>query len=355
MSFQETFSGKTIFITGHTGFKGAWLSLWLKQLGANVIGYSLPPTTNPNAFELLQLKQIITHIEGDVRDLAHLKHCMEEFCPSIVFHLAAQSLVLPSYEEPCDTFLTNAQGTVNILEAIRLCDSVKAAVLVTTDKCYKNLECGREFKEEDPLGGHDPYSASKAMAEIAITSYNQSFFSGESAPKIASARAGNVIGGGDFSKHRLIPDLIRALLEKKPVQIRAPESIRPWQHVLEPLNGYLILAKNLLKRDPVASSAWNFGPEKEETTVGQITDQMIELWGEGSWIHTSKGEQKKEMETLRLNSDKAKTLLDWHPRYRLKEALSETMNWYKAYQEGCDLFALTCQQIERYMSCKAVR
>lgn len=345
----KTFLGRTIFITGHTGFKGSWLTKWLLQLGAKVVGYSLPPPTNPSAFELMHIEDKITHIEGDIRDLDSLTQAIQACNPSLIFHLAAKSLVLPSYQNPVDTFSTNAQGTVHVLEAIRNCPSVEAAVLITTDKCYENKGWLWGYRETDSLGGEDPYSASKAMAELAIASYRKSFFQTGHAPQIASVRAGNVIGGGDFSLHRLLPDLIRSFGKNESAIIRNPKNIRPWQFVLEPLSGYLLLAKHLLEQDPSASDAWNFGPKEQVgISVETIANRAAEIYESASWKYLQETNAPKEMHSLRLSWEKAATKLGWAPSLDWEEALDWTMEWHKAHKEGENLETLTIKHLEKY-------
>lgn len=348
---MEVYKGKTVFITGHTGFKGSWLSLWLHSLGAFVTGYSLLPPTEPNLYTLCDIGSIVKDMTGDVRDYDHLLKAMEEAQPEIVFHLAAQPLVLHSYSEPKETFDVNVGGTVNVLEAVRHCPSVQAVVIVTTDKCYENNEWLWGYRENDRLGGHDPYSASKCMAEHAVTAYRQSFFN-DGKVLIASVRAGNVIGGGDFSSNRIIPDVIRSLREEIPVNVRNPHSIRPWLHVLDCLNGYLTVGASLLQCEQSAAQAWNFGPlEQQGIPVQSIVEKAIECWGSGSWNSSQIACSKPEMHSLRLNWDKAASLLDWHPQYRWDEAVKKTIEWYQVYAESPashHLREYTLQQIQYY-------
>lgn len=347
MNFQQSFKGKTILVTGHTGFKGSWLCLWLQHLGARVVGYSLPPSTDPNHFELLQLENNLEHIVGDVRDLPHLRRVFSACKPDVVFHLAAQPLVLRSFEQPQETFDINATGTVNVLEAIRHSPSVKAAVMVTSDKCYENQEWIWGYREHDRLGGSDPYSASKAMAELAISSYRNSYFNSSTA--VASVRAGNVIGGGDFSDFRLVPDCMKALMQGNPMIVRNPLSVRPWQHVLEPLCGYLTLADHLLVQGQKYAQAWNFGPSEQEGVTAQvIVEKAIAYWGSGTWVNPDAQRVHHEMGLLRLNWDKAAHLLKWKPRYTWEEALKATVEWFKAYQSGLDMAQFSLGQIQTY-------
>jgi len=345
----ELFHGKKVLITGHTGFKGAWLSLWLRHWGADVIGYSLPPPTGPSLFSLTALEEQIIHLTADVRDFDTLQRTVEEFRPEIVFHLAAQSLVLPSFQEPKETFDTNVGGTTNLLEALRNADCVQAAVIVTTDKCYENKEWDWGYREIDQLGGTDPYSASKAMTELLTASYRSSLY--KNGPLIASARAGNVIGGGDFSKHRLIPDLMRGILDSKPVQIRSPMSVRPWLYVLDALSGYLLLVQRLMEEGSRFAEAWNFAPlELEGISVAKAADEFLAQWGKGEWIDASDPLDQREMQQLRLSREKAACRLKWEPAYSWKTAVRETVEWYQCFssstskqiQEKCT------QQIDRY-------
>ncbi len=346
------FKGKTVFITGHTGFKGSWLSIWLRELGAHVVGYSLAPPTRPSHFELAGLQDKVVSINGDIKDLPHLKHSLQQYNPDIVIHLAAQALVIHSYENPHESFEVNVMGTVNILEAARECPSVKGIVCVTTDKCYENNEWLWGYRENDRLGGSDPYSASKAMAELAIHAYRSSY---PSAPLIASVRAGNVIGGGDFSAYRLLPDIAKALMQEQTIKIRNPRSIRPWLHVLDCLYAYLLVAAKLLNRERDAAQAWNFGP-KETTgiSVENIVEKSIEAWGKGSWMTEDMAEPAKEMGCLRLNWDKASHLLPWSPQYTWQQAIQNTLEWFKAYASAqqantsADIYAFSVGQIKEY-------
>ncbi len=344
--FLNCYEGKTVLVTGHTGFKGSWLALWLKELGAQVIGYSLPPPTTPSHFAATRLEEKIIHIEGDIRDFEKLQQAITHYQPEIIFHLAAQAIVLDSYADPKATFEINAQGTVNVLEAARHCEAVQAMVMITTDKCYDNKEWIWGYRENDPLGGQDPYSASKAMAELAIAAYQKSFFK-ENGPAVASARAGNVIGGGDFSPHRTLPDSMKALIEGKPIQIRNPHSIRPWTSVLDPLSGYLWLGVCLLEEGRPYAQAWNFGPlENPGIAVHTLVEKAIELWGEGEWVNASKSNIKPEMKMLRLAWDKAANDLNWRPVYNWEESVKETIDWFKAYAAGHDMYEVAVSHIE---------
>ena len=342
-----------MLITGHTGFKGGWLSIWLQRLGASVAGYALPAATEPSLFALADVAHDMQSETGDIRDLDNLTSVVAKYQPEIIIHMAAQSLVRPSYKDPVDTFSTNALGTVNILEAARHCDAVRAIVNVTTDKCYENLErdAGAGYREEEPLGGHDPYSASKGCAELIGSSYRRSF----SLP-LASARAGNVIGGGDWAEDRLLPDMMRSFANSEVATIRNPLSTRPWQHVLEPLHGYLILAERLYDDSSNYAEAWNFGPDDiDAKPVEWLADRVCDLWGDSaSWSNASDDNQPHEAGFLRLNCDKAKSRLGWRPRMKLEQALSWTVDWYQGAQRGDDVRALTELQITNYENGKGL-
>jgi len=349
--FGNIFEGRRVLVTGHTGFKGSWLVMWLLSLGAEVIGYSLEALpTNPSNFEAARLGRFITDIRGDICDLEVLLSTIETHKPEIIFHLAAQPIVLHSFDRPQPTFHVNALGTVNVLEAIRTTGSVKAAVCVTTDKVYENQEWLWGYRESDRLGGHDPYSASKAMAELAVSAYRQSFFSYSDGSFVASARAGNVIGGGDFADYRLVPDCMRALMAGEPIGIRNPSHIRPWQHVLESLSGYLWLAANLVRHGAEYAEAWNFGPlEQAGVTTSQLVEKLVTLWGSGSWIHDNPHPDKVETNLLRLSWEKSATRLGWQPIYTWEESLAEIVDWFKAYQAGEDMLEVGRLHIQRYV------
>lgn len=333
-AFGGNFNGMKVLVTGHTGFKGSWLTLWLQELGAHVIGYSLPPPTTPSNFSEARVQQGIVDIRGDVRDYDRLLSVIQEHQPIVIFHLAAQSLVLHGYAHPKETFDVNAGGTVNILEAARHSPSVKAIVVATTDKCYENKEWLWGYRENDDLGGQDPYSASKSMAEQAVTSYNKSFFNKTGQCAVASVRAGNVIGGGDFSDNRIVPDCMKALMQKKAVIVRNPKSVRPWLNVLDPLSGYLWLGVKLLDEGQEYAGAWNFGPlEHKAVSVETLVTKAIELWGCGEWNYIESDATKPEMGLLRLNWDKAANLLHWRPTYNWEAALQETVDWFKEYEK----------------------
>jgi CDP-glucose 4,6-dehydratase len=338
--FNDFYRGKRVLVTGHTGFKGSWLTLWLKELGAEVVGYSLEPPTKPNFFEATGLEKAITHIHGDIRDEKKLISVFREFNPEFVFHLAAQSLVRLSYKEPRLTYETNVMGTVNILEAIRETASVRAAVVVTSDKCYENREWVYGYREIDPMGGYDPYSSSKGCAELIVAAYIKSFFNEgrhqEHRVAVASVRAGNVIGGGDWGEDRLIPDCVRSLSRGEAVIIRNPDGVRPWQYILEPLSGYLWLGARLHGQGSRFSGAWNFGPAEEDIlTVREIVELVIKLWGKGSY-HIDTADHPHEAKLLKLDCSKAHTLLNWKPQYSIDEAVKETIEWYKLYYSGAD-------------------
>lgn len=329
--FSGAYAGKKVFVTGHTGFKGSWLCEWLLSLGAEITGYSLPPNTRPALFHQLGLKSRLHHVVGDIRDLPKLRRALLAAKPDFVFHLAAQPLVRESYAQPVATFATNLMGTVNVLEALRDLKKPCAAVFITTDKCYENRERHRGYAETDPMGGHDPYSASKATSEIAIASYRRSFFKNHPV-KIASVRAGNVIGGGDWAADRIVPDSIRALQKKSAIPVRNKVSTRPWQHVLEPLGGYLWLAANLAaltSANSTLESAFNFGPDREANrTVGQLVGEILKHWP-GEWADKSDTHAVHEARLLHLVTTKAKRELGWRPVWNFPETIRETVEWYR--------------------------
>jgi CDP-glucose 4,6-dehydratase len=357
---RSFWNGRRVLLTGHTGFKGAWLSLWLQSTGAQVRGYALEPPTRPSLFEIAFVERGMVSQLADVRDPVALREAMASFRPEVVLHLAAQTVVRTSYELPVDTFDTNVVGTARVLDAVRRAESVRAIVVVTSDKCYENRGWLWPYREDDTLGGHDPYSTSKACAELVTTSYLRSFFSGHSAADravgIATVRAGNVLGGGDWTKDQLVPDCIRAFMEGTPVRLRFPEAVRPWQFVLEPLNGYLTLAEHLCKDAAAFSGAWNFGPAEDDArTVSWIVEQLVSLWGEGARSETIPQDHPHEAGLLRLDSSKARSLLGWRPTLQLSDALDWTVNWYRAYQRGDDLRELTIDQIRRFESAESHR
>ncbi len=345
--------GKRVFITGHTGFKGGWLSLWLQRLGAEVSGFALPPATDPNLFELAGVSEGMSSVIGDVTDIAALRSAIERSRPEVVFHLAAQSVVRLSYERPVETYATNVIGTVNLLECLRSCESVRAAIVVTSDKCYENREWVWGYRENEPMGGHDPYSSSKACAELVTAAYRAAFFApggaGASAVAVASARAGNVIGGGDWTKDRLIPDIMRSIASGRPVPIRNPGAVRPWQHVLEPLGGYLTLAERMLADGSAFAEAWNFGPaDQDSRPVSWIVNRLAQEWGPEVRWEIERAVQPHEAHYLKLDSAKAAARLGWTPRWNLDTALRRITFWYKAYLAGEDLRRVTENQIQEY-------
>lgn len=345
----ESFFGKRVFVTGHTGFKGSWLVFLLKELGADVMGFALPPATTPNHFELLRLKNKINHVVNDIRDASALQTSMQKFQPEYVFHLAAQALVKKSYTDPVITFETNIMGSVNLLEAVRHCNSVRSLVYITSDKCYENVEWVWGYRENDRLGGHDPYSASKAAAEMVFSAYVRSYFS--SRPKLGAAttRAGNVIGGGDWAADRIIPDCVRAIETDNPIQLRNPKATRPWQHVLEPISGYLLLAAQLRQQPEKYTGSWNFGPSTSEVcTVQEVASAMIQHLGRGHIEVIDSQQQSHEAQLLQLNCDKTHQYLGWKPRWQVEKTLAATALWYKTIMEGGDTEAITRAQLRDY-------
>lgn len=356
-AFGQIYRGRRVLITGHTGFKGSWLALWLKELGAEICGYALPPCYSGSHFERLGLANELRHEEADLRDAAHLNRVFADFQPEIVFHLAAQALVRASYKDPVETFSTNIGGGTLLLDAVRQTPSVNALVFITSDKCYLNKEWVWGYRETDELGGPDPYSASKGAAELVFRSYWESFFRERAGFSAATTRAGNVIGGGDLSEDRLIPDCIRALLDNREIVLRYPAATRPWQFVLEPVSGYLQLGAALLKtreteqRDRFCG-AWNFGPaENEVRTVKSVTETVISHWGNGQLrIEQAEGD-KPEAGLLKLSIDKATQILGWQPRYEAEKALEETTNWYRrVLVDGEDAASVSRQQLHGYMT-----
>jgi CDP-glucose 4,6-dehydratase len=340
-----------VLITGNTGFKGAWLSLWLSRLGASVHGFALDPATTPSLFALADGCGADTR-RGDVRDPAALHACVRAVRPRIVFHMAAQSLVRPSYDDPVGTYATNVMGTVHLLEAVRQAACARAVVVVTSDKCYENREWPYAYREIEPMGGHDPYSSSKGCAELVTAAYRRSFFGPGQACRIASARAGNVIGGGDWASDRLVPDAVRAFSAGRPVPIRSPGAIRPWQHVLEPLAGYIRLAERLAAADGDSlAEGWNFGPGDDDCRpVSSIVEHLASRWGRGAAWSASPGPHPHEAFHLKVDASKARAFLGWKPRLRLDDTLDWTLDWYRAQLDGQDAARLTLAQIERYES-----
>jgi CDP-glucose 4,6-dehydratase len=344
-----SFSGKRIFVTGHTGFKGAWLTFLLKELGADVMGYALPPEPGPSHFELLDLQTRIHHIEGDIRNASALLESMQSFRPEYVFHLAAQALVHKSYDEPVVAFGSNVMGSVHLLDAVRQCDTVRSLVYVTSDKCYENVEWVWGYRENDRLGGHDPYSASKAAAEIVFSAYARSYFSLRPDLGAATSRAGNVIGGGDWAADRIVPDCIRAIEANNPIRLRNPRSTRPWQHVLEPLSGYLVLAAQLRNQPAKYQGSWNFGPSSAEVrTVQEVTEAIINHLGRGRIEISGSQSNRHEAQLLQLNCDKAHRFLGWHPRWNVDKALAATADWYKLLADGVEASSITRSQLHDY-------
>ena len=342
---------RKVFITGHTGFKGGWLSHWLKNLGAHVNGYALPPNEDQSFYTQTSVSHsLLSNTFSDIRHLDSFKKAMQLAEPSIVIHLAAQPLVIDSYLDPISTYSTNVMGVVNMFEAVRGCASVKAVLNVTTDKCYENTEQLLGYQENDPMGGHDPYSSSKGCSELVSASYRKSFFN-DSGVAIATARAGNVIGGGDWAKNRIIPDAMNAFANNEKLLIRNPNSIRPWQHVLEPLFGYLMLCQQLINNPDAFSGAWNFGPKQEDTQpVSVLADIIVESWGDDAeWGHDN-GEHPYEANYLKLNCTKAQNILKWNSKWTLDKALVETVRWYKAFYNNENMNKFTLEQIEKYIS-----
>ena len=350
------FRGKRVLVTGHTGFKGSWLSIWLHKLGAEVVGVGLEPYTEKDNFVLSGIgKKIIADIRADIRDGEIIKDIFAAYRPEIVFHLAAQPLVRLSYEMPVETYHINVMGTINVMEAIRAIDSVRVAVMITTDKCYENKERLIGYKEDDPFGGYDPYSSSKGACEIAIQSWRRSFFNpndygNKHHVSLASARAGNVIGGGDWAKDRIIPDCIRALEAGKLIEIRSPKAVRPWEHVLEPLSGYMLLAQKMCEHPTEYCEGWNFGPEQENvSTVWEVANMLVENFGYGDLKDMRDSNALHEANLLMLNIDKAKARLGWKPRLDVMQAVAYTVDWYKRYKyEYEDVYQLCVEEIEKY-------
>ena len=340
---------KKVFLTGHTGFKGSWMSLWLQSMGAIVKGYSLEPNTTPNLFTEARVDENMESEIGDIRDLKQISKSMFDFNPDVLIHMAAQPLVRLSYQEPVDTYTTNVIGTVNVLEAARKCKNLKAIVSVTTDKCYENKEWDWGYREFEPMGGHDPYSSSKGCAELVTSAYRRSFFNGNDTASLASARAGNVIGGGDWADDRLIPDILRAFEQSASVVIRNPLSTRPWQHVLEPIAGYLVLAENLYIHGDDFAEGWNFGPKDEDCKpVSWILDRMVDKWGTGASWELDANNNPHEAGFLKLDCSKAGNRLKWQPKWELKETLEIIINWHQNYLKGIDMNKECLKEIKKY-------
>lgn len=350
-SSAEFFRGKKVLITGHTGFKGGWMTVWLRLLGSEVCGFSLPPETVPNLFSAARVEDGILSVIGDVRNLNAVMTVFSQFKPEIVIHNAAQALVRRSYRDPVETYATNVMGTVHVLEAVRQTSSVRATVVVTSDKCYENRECSRGYREDDAMGGFDPYSSSKGAAELVVGAYRRSFFRQNDGSVIASARAGNVIGGGDWSADRLIPDIAKGINSGRPILIRRPDSVRPWQHVLEPVRGYLLLAQRLWEHRQEYAEAWNFGPrDRDAVGVGELAERIVTAWGRGDLKIQPNPEAPHEAQWLRLDCSKASKKLGWTSGLDLQDAIEWTVKWYREFYENPgSARELTETQIRRYM------
>jgi CDP-glucose 4,6-dehydratase len=339
---------RRVLVTGHTGFKGSWLCLWLRSMGAVVRGIALTPPTNPSLFEEASVADGMDSITLDIRDFAKVRASMEEFKPEVIFHMAAQPLVRRSYDEPLETYSTNFMGTLNVLEAARFVDTVKSIVNVTTDKCYENREWVWGYREEEPMGGHDPYSSSKGCVEIASNAYRKSFLI-ESGIGMATARAGNVIGGGDWAVDRLMPDVLRSLEEKRPVVLRNPQATRPWQHVLEPLSGYLMLAERLFIDGQIYAEGWNFGPVEDDCqSVQWVVDKLCQAWGETASFVVEEKTQRHEANLLKLDISKARHRLGWEPTWKLTKSIKNIVGWHKSWLAGKDMRAVCLEQICEY-------
>ena len=357
MMNPEFWQGKRVFVTGHSGFKGSWLSLWLQEMGAFVKGFSLAPPTSPSLYVEANVSAGMSSIEGDIRDFLHLRQAIYEFKPEIVFHMAAQPLVRLSYDDPIDTYSTNVMGTVHLLEAVKQIGGVKAVVNITSDKCYENREWVWGYREDEAMGGYDPYSNSKGCAELVASSYRQSFFNKDKYDQhgcaLASVRAGNVIGGGDWAADRLIPDMLQAFSNKKIVEIRSPHAIRPWQHVLEPLSGYLTVAEKLYHQGCAYAEGWNFGPRDEDAKpVEWIVEHLSALWGQDAQWQLSDGDHPHEAHYLKLDCSKAGMRLNWHPVWNLEQTLDKIVNWQKAWLSNQDMKQYTLNEIKEYMNAR---
>ncbi|MNS36118.1 CDP-glucose 4,6-dehydratase [compost metagenome] len=360
--FNGAYRGKTVLVTGHTGFKGAWLTLWLERLGAKVVGYALKAPSEPSLFVDAKNANHLVHVEGDVRDRQRLAQVMRDHQPDIVFHLAAQSLVRASYEDPIETYETNVMGTVNVLEAVRNTSSVQACLVITSDKCYENQEWVYSYRENDPMGGYDPYSSSKGCAELVTSAYRRSFFHPERMDEhqvaLASVRAGNVIGGGDWALDRIVPDCMRALMANTPIVVRNPGAIRPWQHVLEPLSGYLWLGARMLGAPARYAEGWNFGPQgTSNVPVQRLVETILAKWGAGDWFNPESVPQPHEAHFLKLDITKATNILEWQPVYDFMQTLETTVAWYAEYHRNpaFDARTFTLRQIEAYEREAALR
>jgi len=346
---SEFWKNKKVFLTGHTGFKGSWLSIWLSSMGAIVKGFALNPYASPALFMEANIEELVESEIGDIRNLSAISKSMEAFNPDILIHMAAQPLVRLSYKEPVDTYATNVMGTVHVLEAAKACKNLKAVVSVTTDKCYENKEWHWGYRENEPMGGHDPYSSSKGCAELVTSAYRRSFFNNKDSAAVASARAGNVIGGGDWAEDRLIPDILRAFENSSPVVIRNPLSIRPWQHVLEPLSGYLILAQALYEKGDLFAEAWNFGPnDKDCQPVSWILDKMVNAWGRDASWRLDTENNPHEAGFLKLDCSKANSRLKWTPKWDLEYTLESIVNWHQNWISGKNIQEQCLQEIKAY-------
>lgn len=346
---QDFWNGKRVFLTGHTGFKGSWLTLWLHEMGAIVKGYSLEPPTNPSLFQIARLHELSDSEIGDIRDLEKLRKSMTVFDPDILIHMAAQPLVRLSYASPIETYETNVMGTAKVLESARVCKNLKAIVSVTTDKCYENKEWVWAYREEEAMGGYDPYSSSKGCAELVTAAYRRSYFNGSDCAALATARAGNVIGGGDWALDRLIPDILNAFQQNQAVIIRNPMATRPWQHVLEPLSGYLMLAEDLYNQGYKFADAWNFGPDERDCKpVSWILDKLIESWGNGATWQLDQKANPHEATFLKLDCSKAKHFLNWQSKWQVEETVSRIVKWHLAYLQNQDMRELTLNEIRDY-------
>ena len=344
--------GRQVFLTGHTGFKGAWLSLWLQKFGAEITAFSLDPPTKPNLFEAARVAEGVNSLYGDIRDYASLVKALRESGASVVFHLAAQATVAGGYQDARETFATNLTGTLNLLDAIRDCPGIESAIIVTSDKCYAPATSGGLLAEGAPMGGRDPYSASKSCAEIAVQAWRESFFGDAGAARIATARAGNVIGGGDWGAHRLLPDMVRAFADGKPLALRMPDAVRPWQHVLDALHGYLLLAENLAGRDGERfASGWNFGPDDaDHRSVEEIALRAAAMWGNGAGCSRAVDNFQKETLALLLDASRARKELGWRPRWPIDTALQRTVAWYQAWTGREDMRATSLAQLDDYLA-----
>ena len=348
-SVLDSFSGKRVFVTGHTGFKGTWLTFLLKEIDADVMGFALPPESAPSHFEMLDLQSRIKHVVGDIRDAVTLYNSIQEFRPEYVFHLAAQALVKKSYDDPVVTFGSNVMGSVHLLDAVRRCDSVRSLVYITSDKCYENVEWVWGYRENDRLGGHDPYSASKAASEIVFSAYARSYFISRHDLGAATTRAGNVIGGGDWAADRIIPDCIRAIEMNNPIKLRNPQSTRPWQHVLEPISGYLLLAVQLRNQPDKYTGSWNFGPFASEVrTVLEVAKSIVDQLGRGCIEIEASQQHHYEARLLQLNCEKAHHFLKWFPRWNVDKTLAATAQWYKTIWDGGNAETITRAQLQDY-------